>query len=623
MYSSLVFRSRGIEHGVLATGRCCRALPALSLVLFIASCGGGGGGGGGPPAVSMSVSTTQISATASLTDAPPTASLTVTINNPDSGKNYYIGYSATNTVIDTVDIMQAPGFTATVQIKFKPPGQLGPATFTETLLLGVCLDAQCATQISGSPKSVTVTYTVTQAVPVLNAVNPAAISAGGSAFELTLIGAGFWTGSTVLWNGADRPTSYVSASEIIANISAADITAIGMATVAVTNPGPPSLTSNSMSVSIVAPTKDAVAFQIDALHSGHIQFASASLPSAPKWTVTFSGSPGYPLIAAGKVFVTVPDAFGSSSEFALDQATGGTAWGPIALSGAAGAAYENGRLFVLDTPNDLHGLSSGRMQAFDPASGQLLWSATLAGQYFFTSPPTAANGLVYAVGAGTGVTVYAVDEATGVIVWSSDVGVGAASVPAVSVDGLFVSGDCDTYELRPGTGTQIWHYNASCSGGSGQTSILANGLLYGTAASSIDSGTIFDAATGAISGTYTAASPPAFDGARGYFVQQTGTLTAANLTDNSPLWSFAGDGQIDSAPIVVNQYVFVGSYTGRLYALDSAAGTELWHMDLGAPVFPSPLKNAMMPVRGLAAGNGLLIVPAGNTLTAFELSNAP
>jgi outer membrane protein assembly factor BamB len=67
------------------------------------------------------------------------------------------------------------------------------------------------------------------------------------------------------------------------------------------------------------------------------------------------------------------------------------------------------------------------------------------------------------------------------------------------------------------------------------------------------------------------------------------------------VWSFAGDGALVTAPLVVNNYVFIGSSNGNLYALDGTSGAQLWTKNLGA---------------ALPAGDGLLIVPAGQVCSA-------
>ena len=63
--------------------------------------------------------------------------------------------------------------------------------------------------------------------------------------------------------------------------------------------------------------------------------------------------------------------------------------------------------------------------------------------------------------------------------------------------------------------------------------------------------------------------------------------------------------------------VYVGSQTGKLYALDLADGHEVWETNVGAPITGPDERNAGNPLSGLGAGQGLLVVPAGTQLSAY------
>lgn len=59
--------------------------------------------------------------------------------------------------------------------------------------------------------------------------------------------------------------------------------------------------------------------------------------------------------------------------------------------------------------------------AYSALTGDLLWTTPLPRQYFFSSAPTAANGVVYTGGAGFGGTIYAVRESDGQLLASRDI----------------------------------------------------------------------------------------------------------------------------------------------------------------------------------------------------------
>ena len=79
---------------------------------------------------------------------------------------------------------------------------------------------------------------VTNPIPSVSGLLPGSAIAGDPGFTLTVSGSGFVPGSTVRWNGADRPTSYVSATTLTASIPAGDVAAAGVASVTVFNPIP-------------------------------------------------------------------------------------------------------------------------------------------------------------------------------------------------------------------------------------------------------------------------------------------------------------------------------------------------------------------------------------------------
>jgi hypothetical protein len=64
---------------------------------------------------------------------------------------------------------------------------------------------------------------------------------------------------------------------------------------------------------------------------------------------------------------------------------------------------------------------------------------------------------------------------------------------------------------------------------------------------------LFDSQTGTIVGSFNAKNTPAFSGTRGFFLNgphffgSFGTLQARDVNTNSVLWSFAGDGRLQSA----------------------------------------------------------------------------
>jgi hypothetical protein len=90
--------------------------------------------------------------------------------------------------------------------------------------------------------------------PVLRSLSPGSVVAGSPGFTLTVTGSAFLPVSVVEWNGAARATSFVSAAELRATITAADIASAGTSVVTVFNPAPGGGRSLSLAFRMDSPT---------------------------------------------------------------------------------------------------------------------------------------------------------------------------------------------------------------------------------------------------------------------------------------------------------------------------------------------------------------------------------
>jgi hypothetical protein len=81
---------------------------------------------------------------------------------------------------------------------------------------------------------------IADSTPFIDSMSPASAVAGGAAFTLTLTGSNFTPSTVASWNGNARTTTYVSPTQITAAITAADIAAIGSATVSLVETAPDS-----------------------------------------------------------------------------------------------------------------------------------------------------------------------------------------------------------------------------------------------------------------------------------------------------------------------------------------------------------------------------------------------
>lgn len=452
--------------------------------------------------------------------------------------------------------------------------------------------------------------------------NPTVTS--GKTLQLTATGS-YSNGSTqdlttqVTWQSSDPTKATVSATGVVTGQSdgsttvtatSGSISGSTLVKVFLPNPSP------------TPPLSQSVAYHVDYAHSGVAVFPDPiTFPSKPAWSTTLNGAISYPLIAGGMVYVTTSSpGTGGASLYALNEQTGGIVWGPVAISGSvwATSAYDHGEIFVINY--------NGILRSFDAATGQAGWSiqmpVPMPGQYSFTAAPTAVNGIIYVGGYGTVDSLFAVDESNGNVLWTEPVNSGDISSPAVSSDGVFVSYPCQVYKFDPITGSSLWHYSGGCSGGGGETPVYANGLLF--VRDVVEKGIMFNAASGTLVGTFptnafTETPIPAVTSQAGFF-ESAGTLQAIDPRTHTVLWSFTGDGTLVSAPIVINQDVFVGSSSGNVFAVDASTGSQIWNGNAGSAIAGPVEGDLRQPLTGFGAGEGYLVVPAGNVLTAWKLN---
>jgi hypothetical protein len=108
----------------------------------------------------------------------------------------------------------------------------------------------------GGGTSNTLTFTIVDQpnpTPALTTLTPSSIAAGSAAFILTVEGSNFVPGAIVQWNGGARPTTFVSASQLTAEIPATDVASVGEASVIVVNPAPGGGASNALTFTITPP----------------------------------------------------------------------------------------------------------------------------------------------------------------------------------------------------------------------------------------------------------------------------------------------------------------------------------------------------------------------------------
>ncbi len=91
-------------------------------------------------------------------------------------------------------------------------------------------------------------------LPTLTSLSPAVVGANSGDFTLIVNGSGFFSDAAIQWNGANLPTYFDSSGKLEALITNDLITTPGTITITVGNPGSGGGTSNSLNLSVLAPS---------------------------------------------------------------------------------------------------------------------------------------------------------------------------------------------------------------------------------------------------------------------------------------------------------------------------------------------------------------------------------
>src|SRR5262249_45136981 len=99
--------------------------------------------------------------------------------------------------------------------------------------------------------SAVVPFTVNHPAPWPSNISPSTALVLGPSFTLTVNGSGFVSSSVVQVNGSARPTTFVSATQLTAQVSNNDILTLGQRSITVFNPSPGGGTSNTATLTVI------------------------------------------------------------------------------------------------------------------------------------------------------------------------------------------------------------------------------------------------------------------------------------------------------------------------------------------------------------------------------------
>jgi outer membrane protein assembly factor BamB len=350
----------------------------------------------------------------------------------------------------------------------------------------------------------------------------------------------------------------------------------------------------------------ATTFQGGPEHAGFVREPGLSPPLRSAWTRRLPGEMSHPVIARGRVFVAARLARDRGVRLlALSARTGRTLWRRDDLFYLA---YDQGRLFARQNTE-----TEEYLLALSAVDGRVLWRRAVPRN---AGPPVASGGVVFL--SSSWVAAYRGSD--GALLWETQTE-GSGGMPAIAGDSVYLSFSCEQLALARTTGAVLWHVRRGCTGGGSSVPVVHAGRVYVREGEAWPPGEVYDSTTGAHLGRMRADYPPAFAGRLGLFADARlpgeeilfgHTLVARPIRGGGARWRFRGDGYLDTAPLIVNDTVYVGAGSGRIYGLALRSGRVAWRARLPRPVL------APAPTTGLAAGEGLLVVPAQGLLAAFR-----
>jgi len=163
--------------------------------------------------------------------------------------------------------------------------------------------------------------------------------------------------------------------------------------------------------------------------------------------------------------------------------------------------------------------------------------------------------------------------------------------------------------------------------GAGDSPAVVNNVVYVRSSSSFGL-LALNAGTGALLWSNTTAigqgitGSPAVANGLVYIGTYDGTVFALNSSTGSVEWRYPTGGYVQSSPAVANGVVYVGSYDHNVYALDALTGAKLWSFASGDRVYSSPaIANGVVYIGGLDGNVYALNASTGAKLWSYGTGN--
>lgn len=236
------------------------------------------------------------------------------------------------------------------------------------------------------------------------------------------------------------------------------------------------------------------------------------------------------------------------------------------------------------------GSNDDKFYAINTTDCSHIWNFTTGGN--IASSPVASSEYVYFGSADK--LLYCLNKSNGVQIWNYTTG-GTVASPSLDSDYVyFGSADDSVYCLNSTDKTEIW--NSSISDVPFSAPALTDTMLFVSTGGPAGAVFALNKTDGSELWNYGLGgdgySTPAVNNGRVIVgsVSSNGVIRALNETTGALLWSYLfpaiGDFTFAS-PIVISDYVFVGSYSNKIVALNETDGSLLWNYTTGGDVFGS------------------------------------
>ncbi|RZL08588.1 MAG: T9SS type A sorting domain-containing protein, partial [Hymenobacter sp.] len=204
-------------------------------------------------------------------------------------------------------------------------------------------------------------------VPTITSLSPASAVAGSGALTLVITGTGFLSNSVVSFAGISLPTTYASATQLTAQVSASLLTTTGSYNVLVTNPTPGGGASVTAVFTVTAPAPALLSFTpASGLVGATITVTGTNLTGATTLTLNGVSVGSFAVVNATTLTFVVPA--GATSGLVAVTTPGGTATSASA--------------FTVLQPNPVPTLAS--LSPSTVVAGSPAFTLTLSGTGFIT-----------------------------------------------------------------------------------------------------------------------------------------------------------------------------------------------------------------------------------------------